>query len=171
MHGFCHIHLGQAVVEPGPEDLLFPLPQAAEALPEGDLLQPLVLGVPGTIESISAAHKSLNDDVPEKTIVIITTDGMENSSKEYTYSKVKKLIDRQKKKNWEFLFLGANIDVAAEAKRFGISSDRAVKFKCDSQGVQLNYACLDEAVTTIRSGKELNVSWKKNIEADYESRE
>lgn len=123
-----------------------------------------------TISSISATHKQLKDDAPEKTIVIITTDGMENSSKEYTYDKVKKLIDRQKKKNWEFLFLGANIDVAMEARRFGIDDDKAVKYACDKEGVMLNYCCLGEAVTNVRLGKSLDASWKKKIEEDYESR-
>jgi uncharacterized protein YegL len=130
----------------------------------------LLDAVGSTISSISATHKQLKDDAPEKTIVIITTDGMENSSKEYTYDMVKKLIDRQKKKNWEFLFLGANIDVAAEARRFGIEEDKAVKFSNDKEGIALNYCCLEEAVSTVRKGKALNATWKQKIEEDYENR-
>ena len=130
----------------------------------------LLDAVGSSIDSISATHKKLGDDAPEKTVFIITTDGMENSSKEYTYDKVKKLITKQKKKGWEFLFLGANIDVAAEARRFGIDSDKAVKYSCDREGVMLNYRCLDEAVSNVRKGKVLDGNWKKKIEEDYENR-
>ena len=130
----------------------------------------LLDAVGSSIDSISATHKKLGDDVPEKTVFIITTDGMENSSKEYTYEKVKKLITKQKKKGWEFLFLGANIDVAAEAKRFGIDGDKAVKYSCDKEGVMLNYMCLDEAVSNVRKGKVLDGNWKKKIEEDYQNR-
>lgn len=130
----------------------------------------LLDAVGSSIDSISAKHKKLGEDTPEKTIFIITTDGMENSSKEYTYDKVKKLISKQKKKGWEFLFLGANIDVAAEARRFGIDDDKAVKYSCDREGVALNYMCLSDAVSSVRKGKVLNKSWKQKIEENYESK-
>ena len=81
----------------------------------------LLDAVGGAIQHIGNVHKyARKEDVPEKTLFIITTDGMENASHHYTYDKVRNMIERQKERyGWEFLFLGANIDAAAEAKRFG----------------------------------------------------
>ena len=95
----------------------------------------LLDAVGGAIHHIGNIHKySRKEDVPEKTLFIITTDGYENASKRYDYETVRKMIEQQKEKyGWEFLFLGANIDAAAEAKRFGISADRAVNYKCDEE--------------------------------------
>ncbi|MBO4311059.1 MAG: VWA domain-containing protein [Lachnospiraceae bacterium] len=106
------------------------------------------------IHHMGNVHKKLGKDSPEKTIFIITTDGMENASKKYNYSKIKNMVERQKEKyGWEFLFLGANIDAIKEAGRFGISASRAVEYKCDSAGTQLNYKVLSETVSKMRSAK------------------
>lgn len=84
--------------------------------------------------------------MPEKTLFIITTDGYENASRRYSYETVQRMIERQKTKyGWEFLFLGANIDAAKEAARFGISAERAVDYKCDEVGTALNYDVISEA--------------------------
>ena len=117
-------------------------------------------------------HKcSRKEDVPEKTLFIITTDGYENASKRYDYETVRKMIERQKEKyGWEFLFLGANIDAAAEAKRFGISADRAVNYKCDEEGTALNYEVISEAVCSVRACKPLSADWKKRIDEDVKKR-
>ena len=105
----------------------------------------LLDAVGSTVESVGKRHK--NGIRPDKTLVVITTDGMENASIKYDYKKVKKLIEKKKEKhNWEFLFLGANIDAAAEAGRMGISADKAVKYKCDRKGTALNYRALAKAV-------------------------
>ena len=103
------------------------------------------------IHHIGNIHKHLGDESPEKTIFIITTDGMENASRKYNYSKVKKMVERQKEKyNWEFLFLGANIDAIKEAGRFGINASRAVEYTCDSEGTRLNYEVLSKTVCKMR---------------------
>ena len=124
-----------------------------------------------TIEHITNIHKYIRkEDVPTKTMFIITTDGMENASKEYNYEMVKKLIQQKKELGWEFLFLGANIDAEVTANKFGIEKDRAVNFHNDSEGIALNYECISEAVSTIRSSKVMSDSWKQRIDEDYKNR-
>lgn len=132
----------------------------------------LLDAVGGAIHHIGNIHKyARKEDVPEKTLFIITTDGYENASKHYSYDKVRKMIERQKEKyGWEFLFLGANIDAAAEAKRFGISADRAVNYKCDEEGTALNYEVIGEAVRTVRASRPLSAGWKKRIDEDVQKR-
>ncbi|MBR4435247.1 MAG: VWA domain-containing protein [Clostridia bacterium] len=125
----------------------------------------------GAIKHISNVHKYIRDeDVPEQTIFIITTDGMENASHEYTSEKVKKLVEEKKKLGWEFIFLGANIDAVGTAKHYGINEDRAVNYCCDSVGTALNFSVMNEAISTVRSKKRLDKNWKKSIEADFEKR-
>ncbi len=106
----------------------------------------------GAIHHIGNVHKYARDeDVPEKTLFIITTDGMENASRHYTYRRVKEMVEHEKERyDWEFLFLGANIDAIAEASRFGIDSRRAVNFENDSMGVKLNYDVLSATVSRAR---------------------
>jgi len=132
----------------------------------------LLDAVGGAIHHIGNVHKyARKEDVPEKTMFIITTDGYENASKHYSYDKVRKTIERHKEKyGWEFLFLGANIDAAAEAKRFGISADRAVNYKCDEEGTALNYEVISEAVCSVRACRPLGAGWKKRIDEDVKKR-
>ena len=132
----------------------------------------LLDAVGGAIHHIGNVHKyARRDDVPEKTMFIITTDGYENASRRYDYEKVRKMIGRQKEKyGWEFLFLGANIDAAAEAGRFGISADRAVTYKCDEAGTALNYEVISEAVCAVRASEPLGADWKKRIDEDVQRR-
>ena len=126
----------------------------------------------GAIHHIGNVHKyARREDVPEKTLFIITTDGHENASSRYDYEKVRRMIERQKEKyGWEFLFLGANIDAAAEAKRFGISADRVVNYKCDAAGTALNYEVISDAVCSVRACKPLSADWKKRIDEDVKAR-
>ena len=132
----------------------------------------LLDAVGGAIHHIGNVHKyARKEDVPEKTLFIITTDGYENASKRYDYEKVRKMIEHQKEKyGWEFLFLGANIDAAAEAKRFGISADHAVTYKCDEDGTALNYEVISDAVCSVRACKPLAADWKKRIDKDVKQR-
>ena len=126
----------------------------------------------GAIHHIGNIHKyAREEDVPEHTIFIITTDGMENASRRYSAEKVKEMITRQKEKyGWEFLFLGANIDAVETAKHFGIAEDRAVTYRCDSAGTALNFSVMSEAVSSVRTSKKLGRSWKAKIEEDVKKR-
>ena len=124
------------------------------------------------IHHIGNVHKyARREDVPERTLFVITTDGMENASREYTYDKVRRMIERQKEKyGWEFLFLGANIDAAREARRFGINADRAANYHCDEAGTALNYEVIGEAVSKVRCCAPLTADWKARIDEDFEKR-
>lgn len=128
----------------------------------------LLDAIGGAIHHIGNVHKYVRDeDRPEKTIFVITTDGQENSSKNYRYSDIKKMIERQQEKySWEFLFLGANIDAIAEASKLGIRNDRAVRYECDGYGTQLNFETVAAAVGSIRKGEMLAESWSNDI-AEY----
>ena len=133
----------------------------------------LLDAVGGAIHHIGNVHKyARKEDVPEKTLFIITTDGMENASHRYTYDKVRHMIMRQKERyGWEFLFLGANIDAAAEARRFGIDESMAANYHCDEAGTALNYEVISEAITGVRAcAAPLSADWKKKIDADYKKR-
>ena len=131
----------------------------------------LLDAVGGAIHHIGNVHKyARKEDVPEKTMFIITTDGYENASRRYDYDKVRKMIERQKKYGWEFLFLGANIDAVAEAKRFGIGADHAVNYKCDEKGTALNYEVISEAACSVRACRPLSADWKKRIDEDVQKR-
>ena len=132
----------------------------------------LLDAIGGAIHHIGNVHKyARTEDVPEHTVFIIMTDGMENASHMYGSDKVKQMIQRQQEKyGWEFLFLGANIDAVETAKHFGIGADRAVNYHSDHKGTQLNYEVLSEAVSAVRCSVPLGTNWKKRIDEDYESR-
>ena len=124
-----------------------------------------------TIQHIELIHKHIRkEDVPEKTIFVITTDGLENSSREFSVKKVKQMIEKKKETGWEFLFLGANLDAIKVGRDFGISEEYAVRYECDPVGTQLNYTCVSKAIGNVRKGKKLTRKWKEDIEADFESR-
>ncbi len=134
----------------------------------------LLDAVGGAIHHIGNIHKyAREEDRPEKTIFVITTDGLENASRVYSYDRVKKMVERQKEKyGWEFLFLGANIDAVETAGRFGISADRAANYHSDHKGTALNYTVLAEAVCEMRSSAApLGAAWKRRIEEDYYNRQ
>lgn len=133
----------------------------------------LLDAIGGAIHHIGNVHKyARNEDVPEHTLFVITTDGMENASRHYSSDRVKQMIERQKSKyGWEFLFLGANIDAVETASGFGISEDRAVNFHNDSRGTQLNYEVLSETICRVRASRPITGDWKKRIDEDYHERE
>lgn len=132
----------------------------------------LLDAVGGAIHHIGNVHKyARTEDRPERTLLIITTDGMENASRKYGYEKVKRMIERQKERyGWEFLFLGANMDAVSVAGRFGIAPERAVRFHCDEKGTELNYRVLSDTIANVRCGAPMGASWKEEIERDYEER-
>ena len=132
----------------------------------------LIDAIGEAIHHIGNVHKyAREEDRPEHTIFVITTDGMENASHRYTSDQVKTMVRRQKEKyGWEFLFLGANIDAVETAACFGIAEDRAVSFHNDAKGQALNYTEVSEAVRTVRACAPLTRDWKRNIEEDFKRR-
>ena len=125
------------------------------------------------IHHIGNVHKyAREEDRPERTIFVITTDGMENASRMYSSDEVKGMVERQREKyGWEFLFLGANIDAVETAGRFGIREDRAVRFHNDAEGVRLNYEAVSRTVAMMRAGSApVDADWKEEIERDYRTR-
>ncbi len=131
----------------------------------------LLDAVGGAVRHIGNIHKyARREDVPENTIFVIITDGMENASCRYSQEDIKKLIEKQKKHGWEFLFLGANIDAVATASRYGISEDRAVNYHCDSEGTRLNYEVTGEAIMAMRASCAMPCGWKERIDEDFKKR-
>lgn len=125
-----------------------------------------------TIYKVDHIQKDMNEECcSENVMFVIITDGEENSSREYSVERVKALIEQQKiKHEWEFVFLGANIDAVKAAGRFGISPDRAQNYHADSQGVELNFRVMSDAVAVYRKKSSIPPSWNKEIQKDYKKR-
>lgn len=129
-----------------------------------------------TIDHIGNIQKHLPAEMQaEKVIFVITTDGLENASHEYTYQRIHQMIEYQKKQfGWEFLFLGANMDAVVEARKFGISEDRAATFRNDSEGIAVNYDVMGDTIYCMRAAPKMadvDGSWKKKIEDNFKKRE
>ena len=159
-------HYSQVIHDRVPIEKIEPM---TEAQYHTDGSTALLDAIGGAIHHIGNVHKYARDeDRPEKTIIVITTDGEENSSCKYTYPKIKKLIERQQEKyGWEFVFLGANIDAIGEASKIGIRADRAVRYECDEEGTVLNFECMSRTVSDVRMGKAMAANWKDDIEEHY----
>lgn len=131
----------------------------------------LLDAVGGAIEHIAAVQKALPKYKRARSVVfVITTDGMENASRRYRYADVKKLIEKKKKKNWEFIFMGANIDATAEAARIGIGANRAATYYADDRGTQAVYAAMADATCMMRHSSKIADSWSEAIEKDAAAR-
>lgn len=132
----------------------------------------LLDAVGGAIHHIGNVHKyAREEDVPAKTLFVITTDGMENSSVSYTYKKVKQMIKRQQEKyGWEFIFLGANMDAVDVAGRIGISEERAASFHNDSIGIMKNFKAVSESLTMMAGGIPIAEDALDIVRKDYKSR-
>jgi uncharacterized protein YegL len=125
-----------------------------------------------SIVKMASIYKKLKDDEkPEKTVFVITTDGMENASIEFSRSQIKEMIEYQKEKfNWEFIFLGANIDAISTARDFGIHGDRVANYVSDKVGTELNYRVISETISELRANKAIKTDWKSEIDKDYNKR-
>lgn len=132
----------------------------------------LLDSIGSTIKHIVNIHRyAREEDVPAKTIFVITTDGLENASRHYSYDAVKQMIEHEKNKyGWEFLFLGANIDAIETAGHLGIQADRATNFMPDGAGVELSFRSMARAVSSARYSMPFSSEWKQDVEEDYEKR-
>jgi len=129
----------------------------------------LIDAIGGAIHHIGNIHKYARpEDVPENTMFVITTDGMENASHRYTSDSVKSMIERQKEKyGWEFLFIGANIDAVETAAKYGIGADRAVNYHADKEGTSVLYKTVANAVCNVRASASLAANWSDEINKDF----
>jgi len=125
-----------------------------------------------TINKIGNVQRNTSEqERADKVMFVITTDGMENASKEFNYAKIKKMVEWQKEKyGWEFIFIGANIDAISTAAKFGISSDRAANYNADGEGTRLNYEAVSHVVSEVRASRPISDSWKADIEDDFSRR-
>ncbi len=131
----------------------------------------LLDAIGGAIKHIGNIHKYARpEDVPEHTMFVITTDGLENASRKYNSRDIKRLIESKKEEGWEFLFIGANIDAIETANDYGISADRAVNYNADSQGTGVVFEAVSETVAKFRGGQKVAPCWSKKINDDYNNR-
>ena len=132
----------------------------------------LIDAIGGAIHHIGNIHKYARpEDVPEHTMFVIMTDGLENASRRYSSDEVKRMIEHEKEKyGWEFLFIGANIDAVETAARYGISEDRAVNYHADSKGTQVLYESVSNVVCSVRANECIDDSWSLPIDEDYKRR-
>jgi len=120
---------------------------------------------------VNVQRHTLESEKAEHVMFVITTDGMENASKEFDYEKIRTMIEHQKEKyGWEFIFLGANIDAISQAARFGIDKNRATNYTSDSEGTRLNYQIISETISVMRDNRPISEDWKKPIEEDIKTR-
>jgi len=122
-----------------------------------------------TIHKTSNAQRhTLEAQRADKVMFVITTDGMENASCEYTYEKIKEMVEHQKEKyGWEFIFMGANIEAVSTAAKFGIDADRAANYNADGKGTRLNYKAISHVVSELRASRPITDSWKAEIDIDF----
>lgn len=125
-----------------------------------------------TIHKIDHVQKmTAEEQRADQVLFIITTDGMENASREYSYDAIRQLIEGHKNQNqWEFIFLGANIDAIEVAQKVGIDPQRAVDYHGDGRGTQLNYEAISDVVSEVRASRAIPPNWKSKVDADYKSR-
>ncbi|OUO58705.1 hypothetical protein B5F74_09785 [Collinsella sp. An271] len=134
----------------------------------------LLDAVGGAIKHVDVVQGVLPDGYKaDKVLFVITTDGMENASRRFSYARIKNMIERRRKQGWEFLFIGANIDAGAEAEQLGIERDRAADYLADEQGTEVLYAAMASAVASVRSaptGGVLGNTWRENLDEDIRTR-
>ena len=134
----------------------------------------LLDAVGGAIKHVDLVQGVLPDGYKaDKVLFVITTDGMENASRRFSYAQIKNMIERRRKQGWEFLFIGANIDAGAEAEQLGIERDRAADYLADEQGTEVLYAAMASAVASVRSaptGGPLGSAWRKGLDEDVRTR-
>ena len=131
----------------------------------------LLDAIGGAVKHIGNIHRYARPEgVPEHTMFVITTDGLENASRKYNSRDIKRLIESKKEEGWEFLFIGANIDAIETANDYGISADRAVNYNADSQGTGVVFEAVSETVAKFRGGQKVAPCWSRKINDDYNNR-
>ena len=126
----------------------------------------------GAIRHIENIHKYARpEDVPEHTVFVITTDGLENASHRYSSDQVKRMLQEKKERDgWEFLFLAANIDAVETAAHIGIERSRAANYRADGQGTKRMFGVMAEAVSAVRCRARVDDNWAESLEQDAKRR-
>lgn len=131
----------------------------------------LIDTVASSIKHIKMVHKYIRkEDRPDKTLFIITTDGMENASHKYSLGETKRMIEECKEKGWEFIFLAANIDAYETARDYGFDEESTVNYVNDDLGNDIKFYCVDKAISSIRSSGVLDREWNYEAKEDYKKR-
>lgn len=132
----------------------------------------LIDAIGGAVHHIDTIHRyARREDVPEHTLFVITTDGMENASTRYSADEVRRTVGRRQEDGWEFIFLGANIDAAETAKRYGMRADRSVNYHNDARGTEVKFRAMSRAIDAVRDDEGLELMfWKEEAERDYNER-
>lgn len=131
----------------------------------------LIDTVASSIKHIKMVHKYIRkEDRPDKTMFIITTDGMENASHKYSLGETKRMIEECKEKGWEFIFLAANIDAYETARDYGFDEESTVNYVNDEEGTNIKFCCVDKAISSVRSSGVLDREWNYEAKADYKKR-
>lgn len=125
-----------------------------------------------SIRHITKIHKYARpEDVPEKTLFVITTDGYENASRHFGADEIKRMVEHEKEKyGWEFIFLGADIDAVETAGRIGIDRSRAANYRKDTVGNETMFCSVNEAITMTRACAPIDDSWKADVDRDFKER-
>lgn len=148
------------------------VPELTDKVYQASGFTALLDAVGDALHHIGNIHKYARaEDVPDNTLVVIITDGMENASRRYSQPEIKRMIERQKEKyGWEFLFLGANIDAVETAAHYGIGADRATNYHADTMGTTLNFRAVEKAAARVRQARPLEADWKMMVEQDFAQR-
>jgi Mg-chelatase subunit ChlD len=110
-----------------------------------------------TLDKADLRHANLEkEETPDNVIVAILTDGMENSSREYSPAHIKRKIKiHEEKYNWKFIFLAANQDAVLTGRGYGIKDDYSMDFDADEDGIKMSFNIINEASKRMRTGEDL----------------
>ena len=124
-----------------------------------------------TVRHIENVHRYIRpEDVPQTTLFVVITDGLENASRSWTRHAVRRLLDQKQEEGWEFIFIGANIDAVEAASDIGIRADRAVNYRADSRGTAAVYRSVSCAVDEARACMPMSSGWRSDVDADFSAR-
>ena len=131
----------------------------------------LLDAIGSTLTKMSKVYHELKSEKPEKVMVVIVTDGLENASREYSLNVVKSLVHTfQEEAKWEFLFLGANIDAVETGASIGIDRRRTANYHADKDGLKHNYMAVEKAMHEFRTQGTVSEKWREDLDKDFKGR-
>ncbi|MBR2828835.1 MAG: VWA domain-containing protein [Bacilli bacterium] len=121
----------------------------------------VVGGCTALLDAVGLGIQRMEEFQKEKVLFIIITDGYENASIEYKKDTIKNLIKNHS--NWEFIYIGADIDSYSTGGDLGIKKDNIANFKKDRMGTSLLFRSVGKFEDAMMC-EEKNSSWKKDLE-------